>query len=471
MKLKFIFLLPVMLCAIFSTQVYAQFLKTKGYAQISGGPLFNKPDLGPNLNLADQWKGYTFRIRQFEFTYTTGLVNKTSNADSLFRGEDMNVNFHFPLLSSVSVGRRIFGIKGFLIQPAITLGYGLTDMDRNREQNEALHLHAEPGISLQLPYIILDARYVGGLYISKDPAIKSGPFGYPEISIQIDGLYDLFNPQTVAGGIQSVPTYSITGSSTDYYNGTTTTYYEQDGWAQIQGYGTIIKPFIGLTPKLSFSPRRTYRDETALTGLGASFRWSYFSFDLIHQSGHIGFCTDVNEDGTDPNHHAHWYKEKHFDQSSGFLSGKSYASQNEFRVGFDVARIVWMLMYPGAYGTSNLMKNPRFFRFYVGMGWGQLNVHDSSPQYLHEDSALAYLNTNLSNPNFINNSFTNPLQFADGFEKTSFGAFELGSLGLSWEKHYYKTAGLMSGQTVSIYWTLPLGRIIKAYGGRSPEDY
>lgn len=439
-----------------SSPILAQFDKTRGYARVAGGITYFKPMTTGKTEMPEAWHGVNFRIQRIEFGINAGKVRLTEKPDSMIPVYTSYLGYHIPLFPKMSIGQRPFGIKGFLIQPCLTPIYGVTS---SYKSEGSFFIGAAPGISIQLPYFLIEARYNNQLnLLSKDGLIKGLVHG-PQINLQMDGLFDVFNPRIIKGGIQSITTMTYTPTMGNYH-------YETYGKGTVTGYAKVITPFIGITPGYTFAPSYNHKPGGDLFGIGASGRISFFSLDLFTRSGKMGFGTKAPTENGKPRR----YKTKNWDASIDKFSGTQKISSTEYRFGFDLARVLMTAFYPVALGTKKILYHPRYFRFYIGWGAGSYKIKDD-PQFKHsENTGVLYSNPQSVINGDANSSWYNPTKFTNGKIRSSFMALELGSIGFSWDYKVYKNAGLMSGQTFSVYSTIPLGRVWKAYHGKLPKN-
>jgi hypothetical protein len=293
---------------------------------------------------------------------------------------------------------------------------------------------------------------------SKDQLVTGLVHG-PQISLQMDGLYDVFHPRYIKGGIQSITTMTYTPTMGNYH-------YETYGTGTVQGGAKVITPFVGISPGYTFAPHYNHKPAANLAGVGVGGRISFFSIDAYMRSGTMGFGTKAPTDNGKPRD----YKTKKWDQSFDKFSGSQKISFTEMRVGLDLASLAMTMFYPVAMGTKRLLYHPRYLRFMVGMGTGSYKLKDAAEFKHPENVAILYSNPQSVINGDANSSFFNPAKFADGKLRSSFIAIELGSVGFSWDHRVFKNAGLMSGQTFSVYSSIPVGRVLKAYKGKLPKN-
>jgi hypothetical protein len=210
-----------------------------------------------------------------------------------------------------------------------------------------------------LPYFILEARYNTQLNVLSKDNLVTGFIHGPQLNLQMDGLFDVFNPRIVKGGIQSITTMTSTPTLNGYH-------YVTYGSGTIQGYAKVVTPFIAITPIYTFAPHYNHKPSTNMFGLGANGRISILSADINFKSGNMGFGTKAPVVNGKPSE----YKTKFWDPAIDNLSGTQNVTITEYRVGIELVSLVFAALYPNAYGTKKILYNPRYFRFYIGWGGG-----------------------------------------------------------------------------------------------------
>lgn len=472
MKLQFMLL--AILLTLQAGKAGAQFKKTRGYASVAGGVSLSFPQFGAHYQSQNPWFGAIVRNRFLEFQLDLGQAHSLE-LDSTLDGSRIYVGFHLPALAKKSKGYRPFGLKGYMAQALIAGGYGR----RSIGDRSASFLQLSPGLSFQIPYVIFDLR-MRGLYVLQENAIK-GYRGFrfePEMSVQFDGLLELFSPQLVKGGTGVLPEYSQVwkerGSYYDRYgNRVSVGYYKQEitGWNSYTAYANDVKPFTALGINYRFAPSTYYRPATYYSGLSFSGRAGYFAFDLSALFGRQGFASSFASPlrtAAPAEEEADAYNdEEDFDQLDARFRSSVSMFQPELRVGFDVVRMLVGLLMPRGYGHSNITWATRFLRFHAGIG-ASYAMPVWSVAYEEEDAARE-LDDWLATNEYHNNPYNNARESRPDWAFSAYGTLELGALAFSWHRNFFSGAPLANGRYYTVTYLLPVWRINKAMKGKDPN--
>lgn len=265
------------------------------YAAVTGGMLFSSPTF-KNGYQAENWKGIYSRSHFLEFGFTFGEVNKDSLHPIV--GNNFFVGANIPL-TNLKLGHRHHGVRGILVQPFLGLDLGRTKVDQYKSWN----LVAAPGLSIQMPFFVIDFRLNSQLnFRVKDNSALPRLAFTPMVSLQLDALYDVFDPNIQFDRTEyrtRVTDYTTIEQLEDKIIKTTTTTYEH---YSVDVYVSDVQPF------RYFGPRFIQRDpqfagKTMLFGLGYGIRKASFGIDFIVDGGKLGHASSYEKAPTfsDPN--------------------------------------------------------------------------------------------------------------------------------------------------------------------------
>jgi hypothetical protein len=450
----------------------AQFKKTNGYAQVSGGILLERPKFGDFFEREGLWNGAVIRNRWFELQFTGGQYFDVE-ADEVKKGSHAYVGLHLPVLHKYAKGFRPMGMKGHLIQPFFEAGYSSYNLNES-----SASIQFSPGISFQLPYVLAEFR-MNGAYVIKENEIKGykGLNMFPSLSFQLDGLLELFNPQLVEGGTGILPQYENVWHEYDkYYDSRTgktysVGYYKNEitGWNSYTAYANDVKPFFCLSPYMRFSLNSNSRSATKISGLGFGGRWGMLAFDLMAGVGKQqlagGFLNPAHTTVIDSLEQGYYSEENFLPHSTYSASGMVF--HPELRVGVDVFRMVMGLLFPRGYGHDNIQMATRFFRFHAGFSGGY--VIPMGNFKLNNPEIEAEFDEYLTSTNSASNYYNDPRKTPAGYNLSAYGSVELGALGFSWMQSFYSSAPLANGRYYMVSYHMPVFRMAKAYKGKDLE--
>jgi hypothetical protein len=253
------------------------------YTAMAAGINYGFPKLQKNYSTTP-WKGVHIRATFLEFGYMAGRVTKPNDETALGYNAYLGANIPF---TKLEFGKREYGIKGFLVVPFMAGDLGLTGIDGRK----SFQLTAAPGISLQLPYTLIDFRLNTSFAFNNVPGLlKYKVLFAPTIAFQFDGLWDVMDPHLEFDGhyegVNSSTTYSdhVETTSTEIITTTTatTTYtpYSSDV------YRFDVGPYITLGPRMCYWNLK--KGNTCLmAGIVQSGRAHGFGYDLIAEKGTI----------------------------------------------------------------------------------------------------------------------------------------------------------------------------------------
>ena len=263
----------------------------RGYARVGVGVNVAQPllKLPGNNRPTSPWMGVHYRTNWIEMGYLAGSFNASGREqDPTARGTQVYLGGSFPI-GAWGLGHRERGMRGMLLMPTLSAGGALVYMGPDK----ANQLYVAPGLSLQLPYVLIDLRAQSAYTFGKDddePGVQLGGFAFqPQLTLQFDGLWDVFAPKrSYDGHASGTNTYTnktlVSSSSTHdtYRVTTTTTPYDFDM------YITGGDAFSAIVPRATTSFASDSHGRTLMGGLGISGRASAFSYDAFAEYGQLG---------------------------------------------------------------------------------------------------------------------------------------------------------------------------------------
>lgn len=397
------------------------------------------PHLKNGYKAAD-WKGIYGRSKFIEFGFSTG---KVSASDSLMRGTNWFVGVNVPLMG-MKFGNRRYGVKGFLFVPYLAGSVGATSVGGKGAFGGTI----TAGASLQLPFIVVDFRMntivTPG---NKAPGMKTVTF-MPAMVIGFDALWDVLDPKLQFDGTRwhqynSYERHVDVEHHEDYDIITTTETTEYHQWSN-DVYQYDVGGYIGIGPRVSWT-KHAYAGETKMLGLVQSGRARGLMYDLIAETGKVGFASSFADTSTfeDP-----YPKRRKLDKSDSKYAGSVNCTRGLVRLGFDLNK-------------SEQHAN-QFTRFMVGLGMGY--AFFGTPKYDRESAPEELDAFFASHPNVVANDRMDARKFKDGMFFQLFFSFELGVISIGYERNFYKTAALADVGTLTFTYNLPVDRVRDTYG-------
>ncbi|CAN5269444.1 hypothetical protein BH09BAC5_BH09BAC5_09610 [soil metagenome] len=267
-----------------STGLFAQ----NNYALVAGGFNFAKPIL-QNGYTSDWWKGVHIRSKYVEFGYMSARVIDPLEKNVL--GTNAYLGANIPI-RKLGIGKRVYGIKGFLLIPFIAGDIGRTSIGAAHSFQGTI----APGVSLQLPYVLIDFRMNTGVTFNNVAGLKNHKLLLmPTIAFQFDALFDIMDPKIKFNGTFSGTTTSTTYSeSTEHYTDydiVTTTATTSSSSYSYDTYKKDVGPHISLGPRVCYwskaGGKKYINGESLMFGLVQSGRAHGFGYDLIGETGSI----------------------------------------------------------------------------------------------------------------------------------------------------------------------------------------
>lgn len=416
-----------------------------------------------DITLQSQWA---------EMTYGMGNILRKKNdgtPDDTSRMSEFSICAYLPIKKWM-IGKRLFDIKGALLVPAVSIGYGQRGV---KGENYGM-LKGSVGTSIQLPYFGIDFRLNASYHLRNNIAgVKSFSL-YPQIGLKFDGLWSLLDAERINVGtnsgvetvnkirtISSTTTKSSRGTYSAVYGfgteTTTTTYTVSEVWQEqvpysITRFSTDVGPFSAFGPHYTFK-NVPYAGTTSMLGLGYYIRKGLFSIDAVVDAGNMGFAsspeTFLDLENPDPKNNNKVSKTD-FSNTGYYKSSRAYV-----RGGFDLWEILYLTLskHPVTLGPNHT----KFTRLICGMGYGYATF---SKPYFDNNNGLDIANARFdANPAQFTSS-RNHAKFAQDSRMISFYiSLEAGSISFTIEKQRYKYAALANVNNLTIAYMFPYNRI------------
>ncbi len=436
----------------------AQTAADKGYARVGVGLNVAKPLHLPGDNKpTNTWMGVHYRTNWIEMGYLGGRFNGNGKeTEATENGAQYYLGGSFPL-GKLGVGKRVVGTKGILLMPVLGGGYSYLKMG----DLTASQVYAAPGLSLQLPYVLIDLRAMGVYTLDKEetPAAALKGFTFqPQLTLQFDGLWDVFDPKKSydghANGVNTSTSRTLVSSDANYdtYRVTTTsTPYDFDM------YVTGGESFLAVTPRVSGGFNNATRGNTVMGGLGLSGRTYAFSADAFVEYGQLGvssaWSTAPTADNPTP-------RDGEINSADLRFGGSRTAGRGMVRLGID---LMSLLQHMGVHSDGGGEGATKFFRVTGGYGAGYGIVNGPltmmNPNQTEALNAL-FTPQPLSNGQVINgslpqNEFSDPRLGRNGYASQWYFQVEAGVASISFEKNYYRNNPLANGNTITVSYLFP----------------
>jgi len=378
-------------------------------------------------NIDNKW-GLKYRRRHLEIGYNS-WKGTTPELDSASRYNRFTIGYQTPS-GLFSIGKRYLDVKGFLIKPIIAAGYSNT--------NKSHGVYVSPGLHLQLPFAIISAR------ANADYNFKDGFNVFPEISVQLDALRTLMDPQLKRTG-----TFHSTSTTATPLGG---------GWYSVRTRHSAsafeiedIGPFWGVTPRIGYAPAIELANPYMSYGLGITGRINYFGADIRYDKTKLrtGVVSNVNAlDATVRNE---------FDNEK--VKGLVDVSSLTFEANVNLVGLFLGIVKKNAVSKMGNTTTP-LNRLSFHLGYTKLNP--GKVTFENPDSAATYTNQFFANhPEIERNSINDPLQIEKEWGVSYGLSLELGAVGVRVNNMLGKSIG--RGSTIDLYYMLPLTKIFKAY--------
>jgi len=416
-----------------STLAFGQYKKSPGFAKLSCGYGYSYP-IFSGTKLDAPWGGFHFRNTWFEagFFSGEGTYERESLADTTGKGAILALGWNMPL-PFFTYGTRYLGVKGFLIQPIVGVHYNVIAFGGGI----AHAVNFSPGITFQFPYVLLDARMniayaFGGKQETASSKEIKGLIFYPQLTLQLDGLVDLWNPKTVKTGRHS----GNLGTSTSYGGWT----FSRRSSFEVDWFSSDVRPFWALSPRISMGTG------TTIAGIGLSGRAGALMADasvdfgsfLVHSPTSAEMGVSVDDE-----------------QFNGSISGSRFM----LSVGISPVYLFKSVFMSTTMSKIEGAKLTPMFRTYMGLrfGYGLLGDVAFDRPGAEDELAAIYNNNPQLDEKYDARKITSGGMFA------VFATIEWGSISVFFEAASGKSMTLASQQTVGISYLLPLGRLLKLY--------
>ena len=437
----------------------------KGYARVGVGinvaqPLLQLP--GGN-RAANAWTGIHYRTNWVEMGYLAGRYNATGEALAPTEsGAQYYIGGSFPI-GAWGLGRRD-GTKGMLLMPTLAGGLGYFKM----AETTGSQYYLAPALSLQLPYVLIDLR--AKTVFTNEKATPAGQdlggFSFqPQLSLQFDGLWDVFAPRKSydghANGVNTTTTRTLVSSdaySDTYRVSTKSTPYDFDMF--VMGGDA----FTAIVPHVSTGFATENRGRTLLAGLGVSGRASAFSYDGFVEYGQLGVngTWTVAPTAAAPAPR----KEGEPDQNNPRFGGSRPSGRVLLRGGIDLMLLLQSMAFHSDGGGEGATK---FFR--VTGGWGPgYNVLPGNYTFLRPEAAAELESRFAPTPggsnDVLRNEFSDPRLGRGGYCNQWYAQVEIGVASLSVEANRYRNNPLANSNTISLRYLFPYSLLKKAHQRR-----
>lgn len=412
---------------------------------------FKNPLIKKEFDAGSDWRQITYNSQWFQFEYGFGKAqfqNYLGKRDTLSMRETAFMA-HFPIQKLIK-GRRIFDIKGALMVPALSGGFGFRRLNNNASQSV---FKLAPSISFQFPFVGIDFRLNTNFSLQNKglEAAKNVSF-YPEIGIKIDGLYNMMDAErmTVANG---TGVYNKITSGTTRINGIEynlicieTIPYK---WERNT---TIVGTFTAIAPHYAFR-NYGYAGQTKMIGLGYYIRSGFLYSDFLIETGKVGFASEASEKQTIDNYQpGPFFK---VNKEANELAGQYRMNRFYGRFGIDLFEV-----FAGQHAGVDI-NDTKFTRCAVGLGLGYAHIkgfeYEANDGLQRADAAFEADLTLLS-------TSRNHAKFGEsGAFFTFYASIEAGALVYTVETSRYFQANLANTTNFSIAYLFPYARFIKKY--------
>lgn len=468
-------LLLVLLLLTVARGAHGQAARRKhGYAPVVAGLQLMQPRRLPAGTFAAPglWQGVHYRTRMLELDWAAAKVYRSDPAldptARLERQQFYGIGIHVPI-HALGIGTRYAGVKGLLLQPFVAGQVGVWSLGKTYKNG--WQVGAAPGLSLQLPFVVIDARVQAAYCFGARE--KYGELTHyrgvqllPTLSLQFDGLWEVFGAEregsttNVEGGYVTSTVHtpvssrsetnthfdgsSTTRTTTTYAVSTQSTYYAPFSYTM---YSTTTDPWWGLGPRVQWAPARDYRGTTLTGGLQFGVRLSKVAFDVLAEYGQLGLASSLD---TVPTQARPTPEKIRIDRTDDQFSGTRPGTARVIgRAGVDVMG----LLQPRD-------DEARYFRLILGAGAGYA-LPGRRVAYKHADQAQ-WLDAKLADGNpqqFVRNRFSDARLGRAGWAFQAYTQVEVGPVSLSLERNRYLGDPLADGYTVALGWLLPLYRL------------
>lgn len=264
-----------LLLFVFSLAMYP-LCAQNNYARVAGGFNYTIPELKKGYS-SDPWKGINIRSKFLELGYVAGRVNTPTEQKTLAYNFYMGANIP---IRRLGFGRRPYGIKGILVAPFIAADIGWMGINKSH----SWQFTAAPGVSIQLPYVLVDFRLNTMLAFKGITGFHSGRYMFaPTVTLQFDGLWDVMDPKLrFDAHYEGTYVWTDVTEYADYDE--YTTHYEPYSY---DVYRYNVGPHISIGPRIAYWNLKNGNNKTFMAGIVQSGRAGNFGYDLIAEKGSI----------------------------------------------------------------------------------------------------------------------------------------------------------------------------------------
>lgn len=399
-----------------------------GFSKYSIGPSFTRPVLG--WNTIEQAIGIRLRSTHKEASamFFKGDNNYDAQDTSVWSNR-LSVGYFTPV-NLFSIGKRYLDVRGYLLQPTFSIGYVYSRRNHG--------LYASPGLHFQFPFglVALGANF--------DYVLNDGFNFYPELSLQLDALRTLLDPQTVKTGSYQTTRTDAEPLGGGWYKVTTTSMTNNV-------YIKDIGPFWGITPRFGRAMSAWAHKPYNSVGLGITGRVNFLGADIHVDKGHLvtGVTPNANAlNGTVRNK---------FDNQQ--VEGLINTTEITLEGNMDIYGLIMSIFRKNGISKMGWRTTPlNRFNFHLGMTY----MRAGKATYTDEANAIAYTDGFFAEyPAIERNEINDPLQHNSEWGVTYGISYEMGAVGIRSNNKLSKTMG--RGATVEIYYILPISKVLKAY--------
>ncbi len=443
-------------------------INSKHLMKASLGVFQSKPSFINKAIAAGPYRSYWYHDGYFILGVGTGNFLKQSDFSPQFKDtvafNDLNIGANFAF-KKLSVGRRLWDIKGILLSPQIGATYNRLYFDGKAYSG----IKIIPSASLQFPYFAIDARLNVDIRGTKSNPNLKGFAVYPEIGFRLDGLYNIFDPTWVQNGhyegtktwnevsyrTESSVERNLDGSMTIYETTIKTTTTKTENY-NFDDMARNVGPFLAVGPRVCFN-NQVYSGKTFMAGIGYHARMPMFGADFTVDFGKLGFASSYQNKETISNPKPSKNK---INKNDIRFTGTYNATRIGGRGSVDLIDVLTKLYYRG-HSEDAGKKATKFTRIIGGVGGGYAIV---SKPHFDRSYANQYFDS-LYTADYT--ALTTPYNAAKYGENTPFFTWfvclEVGAVQCSVEWYRYKYAPLANVQTITIGYMLPYKRIIKRF--------
>lgn len=399
-----------------------------GFSKYSIGPAFTRPALG--WDHIENAIGIRLRSTHKEAAVMFFKGNHNYDAlDTVVWSNRLSLGYFTPV-NLFSIGKRYLDVRGYLLQSAFSLGYVYSNRNHG--------LYAAPALHFQFPFGLVAVK------ANFDYVLNDGFNFYPELSLQLDALRTLLDPQTVKTGSYTTTSASAQPLGGGWYRVTTRT-------TDNQVYIKDIGPFWGVTPRFGRAMSSWSHKPYNSMGLGITGRINFLGADIHVDKGHLVTGVTPNANALDGTVRSKFDNEK--------VEGLMNTTEITFEGNMDIYGLIMNIFRKNGVSKMGWKTTPlNRFNFHLGATY----MRAGNVSYTNEQEAIAYTDAFFAEyPQVERNEINDPLQYNSEWGVTYGISYEMGAVGIRSNNKLSKTMG--RGTTIEIYYVLPISRIVKAY--------